>query len=132
MIENRVICDRCGEKCGGSTYYTIDIYGHDINPRIDGRVTLETAGQNVNKNIRKMLGVEKQYCKKCIREIEKYIEQVEGIEGEPGIYGNTMDRMSKIGIYNEHDAIVYLSQEIDIYREKIKYIEQERRQQDER
>ena len=66
----------------------------------------------------------------CILSIVKMAKERRKQKEEPGIYENTMARMRKLGICNEHDAIVCLSQEIDMYREKIKHIEQERRKQE--
>ena len=45
MFQNIVICDRCGEKANscGTSYYTIEIFAHDINPTNDGRVYADTA-----------------------------------------------------------------------------------------
>lgn len=82
MIQNRVICDRCGEECGGSTYYTIDIYGHDINPTNDNRVSTDTATQNVYENMSKAFGRRKHYCKKCKEEIAYFCMSEEEKEHE--------------------------------------------------
>lgn len=71
MIRNLVIRDRCGEECLGSTYYTIDIYGKDVNPSIG--ISFETASQNLETNHNKIFGNEKHYCKKCIESIKDYI-----------------------------------------------------------
>ena len=71
MFRNLVVCDRCGEECVGSTYYTIDIYGKDINPSIG--ISFETALQNTETNCNKIFANEKHYCKKCIESIKNYI-----------------------------------------------------------
>ncbi len=51
MIQNIAICDRCGEKANscGASYYTINIFAHDINPTNNGRVYADTAVQNVHE-----------------------------------------------------------------------------------
>ena len=42
----RYICSRCGKEIEGNTYYTIDIYDHDINPTNDNRVAANMTTQN--------------------------------------------------------------------------------------
>lgn len=78
MFQNIVICDRCGEKANscGTSYYTIGIYAHDINPSIDWSVSSDTAAQNVNENMNKIFGKERHYCKKCKEKIEKFMSEV--------------------------------------------------------
>ena len=71
---NKVFCDRCGRECvEGSAYYTIDIYGFDINPTNDGRVSLDAATQNIATNSNKVFGKERHYCKKCKDEIAQFM-----------------------------------------------------------
>jgi hypothetical protein len=75
IIANKIHCDRCGNECiEGSTYYTIDIYGHDINPTNDGRIAFDAYSQNFSTNLNKLLKQQKHYCKKCKQEIEKFID----------------------------------------------------------
>ena len=74
-MERYIICSRCEKAIKGSTYYTIDIYGHDINPTNDNRVAFDTATQNAITNASKVFNQEKCYCKKCKESIEKFIEQ---------------------------------------------------------
>lgn len=69
------ICDKCGKKIEGNTYYTIDIYGNDINPTNDNRVAFDTATQNVITNIQKIFEQPKCYCRDCKEDIERYINQ---------------------------------------------------------
>ena len=83
MIQNRFVCDRCGRECSDSTYFTIDIYGHDINPSSDNRVTLDTVAQNVCTNTSKMFGTERHYCKDCRDEIENFIYNRKFIDMSP-------------------------------------------------
>lgn len=73
MIQNRFVCDRCGNECSDNTYFTIDIYGHDVNPSGDHRVAFEAAAQNAYVNISKMFGSERHYCKVCKNEIDNFI-----------------------------------------------------------
>lgn len=77
MIRTQVICDRCGEICNesGASYYTFDIYAHDISPAGDGRACTDTAAQNLNQNIEKNFGAERHYCKKCVTDIKKFINE---------------------------------------------------------
>ena len=65
MIENIVTCDRCRKKCEGTTYYTVEIYGHDIRPSNDGTQSMTTATQNAQTNTYKLFNHEKHYCEKC-------------------------------------------------------------------
>jgi hypothetical protein len=71
MIESKVTCDRCKKPCGGTTYYTIDIYGHDIKQ--SPSVSTETAAQNMHTNLAKGLGTQRHYCDKCKAEIEDFM-----------------------------------------------------------
>ncbi|MBO5828807.1 MAG: hypothetical protein J6R59_10220 [Paludibacteraceae bacterium] len=70
-------CDRCGEEIKGTTYYTIRIYGNDINPKNDYSVTTATAIQNSNTNLMALFNAEKQYCEDCKEDIEYYIDNRE-------------------------------------------------------
>ena len=70
-------CDRCGKEIKGTTYYTINIYAEDINPKVDYRVSAETAVQNVNTNVMALFNAKPQYCKKCRDEIEAFINKKE-------------------------------------------------------
>ena len=75
MTEVKVFCNRCGQECTeGSTFYTIDIYGHDIKPSDDGRIAFDAYSQNFNTNLAKMLKQERHYCKKCKNEIEAFMK----------------------------------------------------------
>lgn len=77
MIKTQVICDRCGENCSesGTTYYTIDVYGHDISPTSDGRVSSDTAVQNIATNMNKMVNKPRHYCRSCKNEIEQFLKE---------------------------------------------------------
>ena len=75
MIKNIVICDRCGEICEGTTYYTVDIYGRDINPTDSFRQSMATASQNANTNTSKLFGGERHYCQSCRDEIVQFIRE---------------------------------------------------------
>lgn len=85
MFQNIVICDRCGKKANsfGASYYTITIWGHDINPTNDGRVCAETASQNVSCNMSRIFGKEIHYCKKCKEKIEKFMRPEDNNGGLP-------------------------------------------------
>ena len=62
---HKYVCDRCKKIIEGSTYYTVDICGHDINPTNDGRDSITTYAQNLNEGMSKVLRGEKHYCEKC-------------------------------------------------------------------
>lgn len=70
----KIHCDRCGEEIKGTTYYTINIYAEDINPKPE-TISYTTAVQNFQTNTLAMFNAKKQYCEKCINEIEKFIER---------------------------------------------------------
>lgn len=71
MIKNIVICDRCKEECEGTTYYTIDIYGHDIKPSIGQSFT--TVAQNANTNFSYFFNIKKHYCESCKKKVEEFL-----------------------------------------------------------
>ena len=73
MIENIVTCDRCRKKCEGTTYYTVEIYGHDINPAGDSSQSMTTVTQNVQTNTYKLFNHEKHYCEKCREKIVGFL-----------------------------------------------------------
>lgn len=75
IMEVNIICNRCGEiLTSEETYYTIEIYGHDVTPTGDGRVKMDTAVQNLWQNMYRINKCEGKYCKKCKCEIEKFIK----------------------------------------------------------
>lgn len=76
-MDNKIICDRCGKECiEGSAYYTVDIYGHDIKPTNDGRVSFDAYVQNFVTNYTKLIKQQKHYCKKCKDEIEAFLKPI--------------------------------------------------------
>lgn len=71
-MANIMKCDRCGEFME-KTYYEIDITAHDVN-----KTTLtngETMAHNICANMSKAFNGKKTYCKKCIDEINKVINE---------------------------------------------------------
>lgn len=68
------VCNRCKKPIEGSTYYTVDVYGHDINPTNDGRDSTTTYMQNLNEGMSKMLCGEKHYCEECKNKIEDFLK----------------------------------------------------------
>lgn len=100
---NKVFCDRCGQECvEGSTFYTIDIFGHDTNPTNDGRIAFDAYQQNFNTNLVKILKQEKHYCKKCKDEIEEFM----GIKNKPvekNPYGGDMMLFQNRRDYSKSD-----------------------------
>ena len=67
------VCDRCKKPIKGTAYYTIDVYGHDINPTNDGRDSATTYAQNLNEGMSKVLCGEKHYCEKCKNKVEDFL-----------------------------------------------------------
>ena len=70
---HKFVCDRCGRTITGNTYYTVDIYGEDINPTNDGLKSSTTASQNISTNMAKIICPEKHYCEKCRDEFENFL-----------------------------------------------------------
>lgn len=66
-------CDRCGKEIQGTTYYTISFHANDINPANDYTSSFATVCYNLNANAIGAFNSEKQYCKKCIDEIDSFI-----------------------------------------------------------
>lgn len=66
-------CDRCGKEIKGITYYTISIYAEDINPITSVESSYATAIQKLQTNTLAMFNAQKQYCKNCRDEIERFI-----------------------------------------------------------
>lgn len=71
----RIVCDRCGEACEGTTYYNIDILAHDINPIENGLVSSETFSHNILAYIEQTINTRKRYCKRCMDEIKEFMEE---------------------------------------------------------
>lgn len=67
-----MICDRCGNEIKGTTYYVFKVYGKDINPQPEYTTTCASATQNIITGSLAMLNAEKQYCKECKEDIEKF------------------------------------------------------------
>lgn len=65
------ICDRCNKEIKGN-YWLIDIYQKEDNT---GLVTTEGALNNFKQNVDKILNREEEYCKECIEEIKKVINE---------------------------------------------------------
>lgn len=65
----KIICDRCGDECVNGTYYTIDIYGYDMDDTPKYGISVDAANQNLGTNLSKVWGTEQRYCKKCRDEI---------------------------------------------------------------
>ena len=68
------VCNRCKKPIEGATYYTVDIYGHDINPTNDGRDSATTYAQNAGTNMSKMFCGENHYCESCKSKIEDFLK----------------------------------------------------------
>lgn len=73
-MDKKVICSRCGKECTeGNAYYTIYIYGNDITPTKDGRMSIDAASQNIVTNIVRATNTERHYCKQCKNDIDKFM-----------------------------------------------------------
>lgn len=70
----KFVCDRCKKPIEGTTYYTVDIYGHDINPTNAGGDSATTYAQNLNERMSKVLCGEKHYCEECKNKIEDFLK----------------------------------------------------------
>ena len=117
MIENIVTCDRCRQKCEGTTYYTVEIYGHDINPNNDGTQSMSTTTQNVQTNTYKLFNHEKHYCKKCRDKIVDFLSNTKADDFvEPNIALNKNEKLITI-----QEAINYYEYGIkcDIFQEPV-------------
>lgn len=71
----KIVCDRCKNIIEGSTYYTINIYGHDIEPKNDGTVSAKTACQNAYTNSLEIFRSQRHYCEDCKNIIERIMLQ---------------------------------------------------------
>lgn len=70
----KVFCDRCGKECKGTTHYLIRIYGKDNNPSMfKQEPSFETVFQNLQTNIETIIKPERQYCRQCKDEFEKFL-----------------------------------------------------------
>lgn len=89
---NKVFCDRCGKECvEGSAYYTIDIYGFDVNPTNDGRMSLDAATQNMETNLTKAAKTQRHYCKQCKDEIAQFMCQKK--EDNPQVINDKLNNL---------------------------------------
>ena len=78
MIE--IICDRCGKKIKGTTYYTIDIKGKDINSVYCDYTNDICSASTVASNIRsafESIYFQKHYCEECIDKVRDFLANKE-------------------------------------------------------
>ncbi len=68
----KYICDRCKKEIPSENYYSILIYE---NADSYGMQSAEGAAINFANNMEIIFGKENIYCKKCIKEITKYINK---------------------------------------------------------
>lgn len=68
----KYICDKCKKEIPSENYYSILIYE---NADSLGRNTIEGKVINLSNNMERIFGKENIYCKKCIKEITKYINK---------------------------------------------------------
>ena len=68
----KIHCDRCGAEIK-DRYYTVNIYGHDTNPKYDYYATADCACSNSREDILRTLNATKMYCKDCKDKIEAFI-----------------------------------------------------------
>lgn len=62
-------CDRCNKEIKGNCW-TIDIYEREDETK---RLTADGAANNIQQNMEKIFNNKKEYCKECIEEIRKVI-----------------------------------------------------------
>ena len=84
------ICDRCNREIKGN-YWTIDIYEKEDRA---GMLSTKGAINNFKQNTNKILNKEKEYCKECIEEVTKIIDQTRKNNNEKGCK-NKEDRTNK-------------------------------------
>lgn len=70
-----MICDRCGELMQ-KTYYEILISAHDVE--ISALINAETLSHNLCTAMSMTFNGKKAYCKKCVDEINKVINDKGG------------------------------------------------------
>ena len=68
----KIHCDRCREEIK-DRYYTVNIYGHDTNPKYDCATVADGAYSNSRESILRTLNATKMYCKNCRDKIEAFI-----------------------------------------------------------
>jgi hypothetical protein len=72
----KIHCDKCGAEIKDK-YYTVNIYGHDTNPKYDYTMDYgcsSSAFSNTRDDILKTLNATKMYCENCRDKIEAFIE----------------------------------------------------------
>lgn len=67
-------CDKCGEEIKDK-YYTINIYGHDTNPKYNYATSVDSASacSNSREDMLRILNSTKMYCKDCKDKVEAYL-----------------------------------------------------------
>lgn len=90
---NKIFCNRCGKELTDD-YYTIDIYGHEVNPSNDGRANVDVTAINIATNILKTIKQERRFCKNCMVDIDRY-----------AVHGNETKYNLEGGIKTSNDTI---------------------------
>ena len=76
----KITCDRCGKEVKGTTYYTIDIRGRDINSACHDYTSdlcsSSTAAFNLQYAFEAIYG-QRHYCEDCKNEIRDFIASKE-------------------------------------------------------
>ena len=80
----KILCDRCNAEIKDK-YYTVNIYGYDTNPQYNYYATAcDSACASPRDDILKTLNAQKIYCKKCVDEIEEFVNR-KAYDSEPFI-----------------------------------------------
>lgn len=71
----KIHCDKCGAEIKNK-YYTVNIYGHDINPQpsiTTAYASVACSSSNSREDILRTLNATKMYCWECRDKIEAFI-----------------------------------------------------------
>ncbi len=70
----KIHCDRCGAEIK-DRYYTVNIYGHDTNPKYDYCTAADCTNsyRNSNEDMLRILNATKMYCRDCKDKVEAYL-----------------------------------------------------------
>lgn len=69
----KMFCNKCGKEIEGTTYYTINIVGKDIEPVSNYESCADTYSYNISQSLLKALTKEKHYCKECKDKVEAFL-----------------------------------------------------------
>ena len=71
----KIHCDKCGKEIKDK-YYTINIYGHDVDPAPSIDLTgYASTYSNSGESLLRMLNAAPMYCKNCVDSVERFIKK---------------------------------------------------------